>query len=501
MALRSRFGLRSQLLALFAGLAAAFLAPVYFTGASASRALLHAGRDDAARGLGRAVAAHVEEVARHGDRAAVQRALSLHSGPGGVLAGRVTDHRGALLAETGHAGPDAAPDTVPTSREHTRNAILDGHRVVLLDLPLRTVDVHLALDAEVDERRADPVARLLALLAALFAAGLAFFTWILLGRLFVRPLDALVGNAEKIAAGARTFAPIPTGTAETETLAASLRTMSLSLFAKEKALQDKVRELGEATLRLSETSSALVSSEHYAGVGKLAAGMAHEIGNPIAALLGLQELVLSGDLTPEEQLDFVARMHKETTRIHGVLRDLLDYARSGGNDGSLATSGGYAISGTCDAVVVVDDLRKLLAPQRNFKDVALDISLPPSLVMPLPAPRLLQVLLNLAMNAADAMNADATNPDATSARPRVIHFLGTAGDAEVRLSVSDTGPGVPPSLRAKIFEPFVTTKEVGAGTGLGLAVCKGIVEAAGGRLELDADATEGCAFVLTFPRA
>ena len=369
---------------------------------------------------------------------------------------------------------------------------------MLLDLPLRTVDVHLALDAEVDEHRADPVARLLALLAALFAAGLAFFTWILLGRLFVRPLDALVGNAEKIAAGARTFAPIPTGTAETETLAASLRTMSLSLFAKEKALQDKVRELGEATLRLSETSSALVSSEHYAGVGKLAAGMAHEIGNPIAALLGLQELVLSGDLTPEEQLDFVARMHKETTRIHGVLRDLLDYARSGGNDGSLASSGGYAAAGSCDAVVVVDDLRKLLAPQRNFKDITLDIALPPSMIVPLPAPRLLQVLLNLAMNAADAMKAAAEGP--TDRAPHVIHLLGTTGESEVRLSVCDTGPGVPSSLRAKIFEPFVTTKEVGAGTGLGLAVCKGIVEAAGGRLELDGSYTDGGAFVLTFPR-
>ncbi len=494
MALRSRFGLRTQLLALFAGLAAAFLAPVYFTGASAARALLHAGRDDAARGLGRAVAAHVEEVARHGDRAAIQRALSLHSGPGGVLAGRVTDHQGVLLAETGRT----PVETAPTVREHTRNAILNGHRVVLLDLPLRTVDVHLALDAEVDEHRADPVARLLALLAALFAAGLAFFTWILLGRLFVRPLDALVGNAEKIAAGARTFAPIPTGTAETETLAASLRTMSLSLFAKEKALQDKVRELGEATLRLSETSSALVSSEHYAGVGKLAAGMAHEIGNPIAALLGLQELVLSGDLTPEEQLDFVARMHKETTRIHGVLRDLLDYARSGGNDGSLASSGGYAAAGSCDAVVVVDDLRKLLAPQRNFKDITLDIALPPSMIVPLPAPRLLQVLLNLAMNAADAMKAAAEGP--TDRAPHVIHLLGTTGESEVRLSVCDTGPGVPSSLRAKIFEPFVTTKEVGAGTGLGLAVCKGIVEAAGGRLELDGSYTDGGAFVLTFPR-
>jgi C4-dicarboxylate-specific signal transduction histidine kinase len=131
---------------------------------------------------------------------------------------------------------------------------------------------------------------------------------------------------------------------------------------------------------------------------------------------------------------------------------------------------------SCNLSQVVTDLRKLLEPQRSFKEIDLQIDVPDSLRIPMAPQRLLQVLLNLTMNAADALS------DTPS--PRTIRLEAALENGQTNVWVIDNGPGVPDALRARIFDPFVTTKEVGAGTGLGLPVCLGLVESAGGTLEL-----------------
>jgi signal transduction histidine kinase len=226
-----------------------------------------------------------------------------------------------------------------------------------------------------------------------------------------------------------------------------------------------------------------VRSERLASVGRLAAGLAHEIGNPIAALMGLEDLLLEGGLSSEEQRDFLLRMKKETERIHRILKDLLAFARPGD-----AVERDDDAAGSVEAAV--HDTVALLLPHQALKDVDMALDLHPELPnVALSRERLFQVVLNLVLNAADAVGAGGH-----------VRIAAERSELGVRLSVADDGPGIDPKVVGRLFEPFVTTKEVGKGTGLGLAVCRGLVESVGGSIAIDTSVTRGARFVVELPR-
>jgi len=181
-------------------------------------------------------------------------------------------------------------------------------------------------------------------------------------------------------------------------------------------------------------------------------------------------------------------MRRETDRIHTVLRDLLDFARPEGKE-----EPGSSAPPPADVRAVVADAMALARPQKAFRSVRLEAEIEGTPMVKLPAQRLTQVLLNLVLNAGAAV---ASNPGATGGRVTVR--ASAAGD-RVRVEVEDDGPGVAPEVRARLFEPFVTTKEVGEGTGLGLAVCRGLVESAGGEIDLDRGYEGGARFVVVLP--
>jgi signal transduction histidine kinase len=321
-----------------------------------------------------------------------------------------------------------------------------------------------------------------------FALALLVFAYFALTRLIVRPIEGLVRAADRVAS-ARAVLDVPrAGARELHELGKSVEAMTSRLIADETTLRGKVDELTHTTQRLTETRSQLVRSERLASVGRLSAGIAHEIGNPIAAILGMEDLLLDGDLPPETQKDFIVRMKKETERIHGVVRDLLDFARP---EKAEPASGGPAEP--ADVKDVVKDVLALIRPQSSFRALTLETKLGDApLFVRLSAARLTQVLLNLVLNAGDAATE--------SASKRVTIRAARALDRVV-LEVEDNGPGIAPSIREKLFEPFVTTKEVGTGTGLGLAVCRGIVEFAGGEITLDDTYSGGARFVVSLPVA
>jgi signal transduction histidine kinase len=220
-------------------------------------------------------------------------------------------------------------------------------------------------------------------------------------------------------------------------------------------------------------------------VGRLAAGLAHEIGNPLAAILGFQELLLQGGLDEAEQRDFITRMKRETERIHRILRDLLDFARpaAGGAAGAPEPAGSVG-----DAL---GDVLALMQPQRVFRDVEVSTAIAPDLPrVILSHPRLVQLLLNLLLNAADA---------SPRAGGRVVVRAARRGEDRVGIEVEDNGGGIAPEVRDSLFEPFVSTKGVGEGTGLGLAVCRGLVEAVGGTISAEGGAGGGARFVVDLP--
>jgi two-component system NtrC family sensor kinase len=245
-----------------------------------------------------------------------------------------------------------------------------------------------------------------------------------------------------------------------------------------------VEEVERATAELEAAQSQVIRAERLASVGRLAAGLAHEIGNPIAAVMGLQDLLLDGDLDPAEQRDFIKRMRADTERVHRTLRDLLQFARP-----MRQPEGARPAPGDVEAAVM--DTAALVAHQAKLQALELRIDVPPGLPqVSLATEQLQQVLLNLVLNAADALEGRAGGQIAMVAR--------TEGDG-VRVDVEDNGDGVPASVAEHMFEPFFTTKEVGKGTGLGLSVCQSLVAAAGGSLCLDTSYGSGARFVVRLP--
>jgi signal transduction histidine kinase len=227
----------------------------------------------------------------------------------------------------------------------------------------------------------------------------------------------------------------------------------------------------------------LVAQEKLATVGRLAAGVAHEVGNPLAAILGYVELLLAAERPPgaaedQDRREALERIRKETVRISGIVSDLLDYSRPQAGRVEPVDIGG-----------AIDAALSLLAPQARFRGVEVARLLPAGLPrVAASSSRVVQVLVNLLLNAADAMGGTGS-----------VTITAAANGASVAIRVSDVGPGVPAADCARLFDPFFTTKAPGEGTGLGLAISRSIAQAYGGDLSFNAAAAPGATFMLTLP--
>jgi signal transduction histidine kinase len=247
----------------------------------------------------------------------------------------------------------------------------------------------------------------------------------------------------------------------------------------------------------------LIRTEKLASVGQLAAGVAHEIGNPLAAVLGYVDILradAAGDgpplMTGAERRDALERVKAETQRINKIIQDLLAYSRPTKEEAEVT-----------DPRKVLQSAQALLTPQARFRGVKIRVQDPVSTVGETVAgrtgdrswPRVLastgrlnQVFLNLLLNAADAMDGQGV---VTVACERLMD--------KVRIRFRDEGPGISGDMARKIFDPFFTTKAPGQGTGLGLSISRSIVEANHGTLELipTEPGERGATFLITLPAA
>ncbi len=490
-------GLRLQIVLALAGLMLLAFVPLFFAVASLTRATIVGTREQAARAVGRAIAAHVADVRAasgpsRGEAGPMQRALAAHVGTEGVLAICVFGAKGALVVCDGRPLDVAAmrtPPRAPESESVEAVRAATGRSLQVVSLAGDAVVVtRVNVDAESD--RGAPLVRLVALYMTVFALALLVFAYFALTRLIVRPVDHLVDAANRVANGARTMPVARTGASELVELGASVQAMAAKLISEEATLILKVEELTDTTRRLTDTRAQLVRSERMASVGRLAAGLAHEIGNPIAALMGMEDLLMDGGLDADAQRDFLQRMRRETERIHVVVRDLLDFARP---EGPTETESGPPMP--ADVSAVVDDVSALVRPQKLFRAIRIETVVSPALEVALPAPRLTQVLLNLVLNAGAAIGA------ANVEGGRIVIRARAASATHARIEVEDDGPGISPTVRDRLFEPFVTTKQIGEGTGLGLAVCRGLVESAGGEIGVDPSYVSGARFYILLPLA
>lgn len=227
----------------------------------------------------------------------------------------------------------------------------------------------------------------------------------------------------------------------------------------------------------------LLRMERYVGLGSLTAGLHHEIKNPLAAL-SLHAQLLEEELASSEPSDEVQEMlsviRTEIARIGGVLESFRDFASLG----RLNTT-------AVDLAALIKRQIRLIRPQANLQGIEVSVELPSDLLPPLEGDcvRLEQVLLNLLVNAMEAM------PRGGRLTIRVS-VSSPPGTEALRVEVMDTGPGIPKTIRDRIFDPYFTTKS--DGTGMGLALCDKIVRQHNGRLELR-NASDATVFEMTLP--
>lgn len=490
-----RWGLRLQLLGLLAVAMALGFLPLWFASTTVARVAFERIEARAAVDLGHSVGGKLALDRGRLPSRELLAELETQVTSGAVAAVAVYAPNGRVLARVGD--PVLVPLLAERPEAGTRR-MTSGRLVALSFVPDRFGGVATARFVGSGSQEARALSRIVSFYIAAAALTVLVLTYFAVTRWIVRPILALEQAAESVEAGARRLPPLDAAPAELLRLSHSLSRMTERLRLEEDALRAKVDEVEEKTRELLRTQASLVGSERLASVGRLAAGLAHEVGNPLSALMGMQDLLLDGGLTEEERADFLRRMRKETARIHRVLSDLLAFARPSRPDAL-----GRGIETPGSLAEASDDLLALLGPQKDFKDIALATDFSPDLArVPLCHEELTQILLNLVINARDAI-ADASPIDSGTIETRG-HVWVTArpkagSPSTVELTVADDGPGIAPAIAATLFEPFVSTKEVGRGTGLGLAVTRGLVEGAGGTIRVVSNQPRGARFVIELP--
>ena len=241
-----------------------------------------------------------------------------------------------------------------------------------------------------------------------------------------------------------------------------------------------MREILEMRKELEDTHLQLVQSEKVASVGRMAAGVAHEINNPLAGILMYAEILRESLIDQQQDLEDIQEIIDQTLRCKNIVSELLEFSRQ--SVGKVST---------IDLADLVHKSLNLLVEQALFQDIDVRVDIEPDL------PRLAgdlgqlqQVFTNLFINAADAMEGKGALEVKARYLPEKERFL---------ITVSDTGPGIPAALRDKIFEIFFTTKPVGRGTGLGLSISRKIIELHGGDLSFHSPPEGGTTFTIELP--
>jgi two-component system, NtrC family, sensor kinase len=322
-------------------------------------------------------------------------------------------------------------------------------------------------------------------LALLASAALAVLA---LGiALIARPTRALVAKARRVGAGDLSGPVVLRQRDELGLLASELNAMTEQLSAA----RDLVA--GETSARLAAVEQ-LRHADRLTTVGKMASGLAHELGTPLNVIEGRARMIQTGEAEGEEIGDSARIIVEQSRRVTAIVRQLLDFARRGRAERSAA-----------DLRPIAGSTRNLMLAAARRADVELVTELDEN---PCSAEiddgQLVQVLTNLVSNAIQATPRGGRITLAVAPRtatpPRASKDLPAGAVPVVALTVRDTGCGIDASLRERIFEPFFTTKDVGQGTGLGLAVVHGIVADHGGWIDLESEPGRGSAFTVYLPR-
>jgi signal transduction histidine kinase len=302
-------------------------------------------------------------------------------------------------------------------------------------------------------------------LGLLLASTVLSLFW---SRRVTQPIMRLHGATKEVGKGTFDIQVTPSSRDEIGDLAFSFNQMANELYRREEALQ--------------HAHAQLIQSEKMSAFGQMGAGIAHEVKNPLAGILGVTQLARRSIDKESPLQNDLAIIEKEAKRCKTIIENLMKFARQ-----EKVAYEPVMIN------KVVEDTKTLLDHQLGIHQVRLETELAPDLP-PVTgnANQLQQVLMNLVINSQQAL-------DGQRGTVRIVTSLSSPGRVEIR--VSDTGPGIPKEIQSKLFEPFFTTKPAGKGTGLGLSVTYGIVNDHKGEIQVESEPGAGAVFIIRFPVA
>jgi len=321
-----------------------------------------------------------------------------------------------------------------------------------------------------EEKYVDLRWRTLSIFVLITLAGMALATALgcfMAGKI-IDPVNRLIRASQQVTVGSLTpdIGPVSTG----------------EMVVLQKTFKEMVAAMGR---RRAESQDRLLLSERQASVGRLAAGVAHEINNPLTGVLTYTHMLLrKKDLNEEVRAD-LQTIAEATERVRKIVKGLLDFSTQTKLDRELVDvnrlitdtmalmENQALVNGISMAFKPADDLRTVNMDRNQFQNV----------------------LLNILINAMDATKPGDNITFSTLNSP----VVNEAGQQGIEISIADTGCGIPPEHLNKLFDPFFTTKQVGHGTGLGLSVTLGIVQRHGGTIRVNSEVGNGSTFTIWVP--
>lgn len=303
-----------------------------------------------------------------------------------------------------------------------------------------------------------------------------------INRYVSRPVRELVKGTKKVAEGNLSYSIATKGKDEIAQLASSFNQMTLGLKKADeklidwgKTLEQKVQQRTE---ELRKTENQLIQSDKVASLGKLAAGVAHEINSPLTGILTYSSLLLQAKREGDPEREDLEVIVNETDRCKKIVKGLLDFARQT-----------EPLKTLSDINEVIGKSIDLISHQASLQNVKIERRVKPDLPRTMIDVRQIQqVFINILLNAIEAMPKGGT-----------LTVSSGIEDEMMALRFTDTGVGIPEENLPKILDPFFTTKEQGKGTGLGLSVSYGIIERHRGKLEVKSQVGKGTTFTVKLP--
>lgn len=274
------------------------------------------------------------------------------------------------------------------------------------------------------------------------------------------------------------------GLGEFSQLSLSLNRLVTRIDGDKQELRSTVNSLKKANEELQKNRDEMIRAEKLASIGRLSAGLAHEIGNPLGIIQGYIDLLTDDSLSAEERQGFSKRATQELNRINTLIRNLLDLSRA-------------PLTSPAERIDLHDLLNDLLAAIR-IKKTEIPINYSTRLnatdsKIAMNSDGIRQVFLNCMLNSIDAIE------EADTIEQGIISLSTENENGFIKIILTDNGTGINPELQDAIFDPFFTTKEVGKGTGLGLAVVHNLIKKSGGHINLSSNTGKGTTVTITLP--